>query len=124
MPPSVSLADCCIDASTPFEDIFALLKLRGGIVIKGLLSVEDCQKMDSAVSGRQGPRKGLQTQGMARHKPHGTQAQSKTPDQMNQASTGFRAQMVDFERLHQRHQSARDPSRVETSGRHAEYPAT
>lgn len=42
MTPPVTIEECIIDASAPLEDILALLKKRGGIVVKGCLSVEDC----------------------------------------------------------------------------------
>ncbi|KAK4687174.1 hypothetical protein P7C73_g2940, partial [Tremellales sp. Uapishka_1] len=45
MPPICSLEECCISASAPYEDILALLKLRGGIVIKGLIDPQDCLKI-------------------------------------------------------------------------------
>ncbi|KAK4687170.1 hypothetical protein P7C73_g2944, partial [Tremellales sp. Uapishka_1] len=43
--PAATLAECTIDASAPFEDILALLKLRGGIVLKNLIHPEDIRKM-------------------------------------------------------------------------------
>lgn len=41
----ITLADCAIDASAPLADIYALLALRGGIVIKGAFPIEDTLKM-------------------------------------------------------------------------------
>lgn len=45
MAPSATIEECSIDASAPLEEILALLKKQGGIVLKGCLSVEDCAKM-------------------------------------------------------------------------------
>lgn len=45
MAPNVTIEECIIDASAPLDDILALLKKRGGIVVKGCMSVEDCVKI-------------------------------------------------------------------------------
>ena len=45
MAPSATIEECCISASAPLDDILALLKKQGGIVLKGCLSVEDCAQM-------------------------------------------------------------------------------
>ncbi|KAK4688955.1 hypothetical protein P7C73_g1153, partial [Tremellales sp. Uapishka_1] len=47
MAPICTLEECCISASAPLEDILALLKLRGGIVIKGLIDPQDCARIKS-----------------------------------------------------------------------------
>ncbi|GAA5908772.1 hypothetical protein JCM6882_008203 [Rhodosporidiobolus microsporus] len=43
--PRTTLADCTISADAPYEEILDLLKLRGGIVVKGLVSEDDCKKV-------------------------------------------------------------------------------
>lgn len=41
----LTLADCSISASAPLADIYALLALRGGIIVQGAFSREDSLKM-------------------------------------------------------------------------------
>ncbi|ORY26037.1 phytanoyl-CoA dioxygenase family protein [Naematelia encephala] len=66
MAPSCTLQECVIDASAPFEDIYNLLILRGGIVVKNLLDVDTCMQMKSELQpylDAQAPKPGQEWQG-------------------------------------------------------------
>lgn len=43
--PKLTLADCAISASAPLADIYALLALRGGIVVQGAFDRDEALKM-------------------------------------------------------------------------------
>ena len=49
---NITLADCVISAQAPIEDIYSLLVLRGGIVIRGLVDPADCVALKSEVQPR------------------------------------------------------------------------